>query len=152
MRAIATFAAEPRVEHIGVYEIRDLAPDRPAIGDAPNYHLGLTRVDRTKKLAFSSVKTMIALLGGQPFSMEALDVRRRDAAGELHHHAFARSDGRVVIAIWNRTADDRVAIGLPRAGQLVEHGLDGMATAPAAHDRFLQIELKRGIPRVFELR
>ena len=62
-RAIATFAGDRRVEQIGVYEIKDLRPDRPAIGGAPNYHLGLTRVDRSHKLAFATVRTLVALLG-----------------------------------------------------------------------------------------
>lgn len=152
VRAIATFAAEPRVEHIGVYEIKDLAPDRPAIGDAPNYHLGLTRVDRTKKLAFSTVQTMVALLGRQPFSAGALPVRRDEARGELHHHAFTRADGSVVLVIWNRTAGERVRVTLPRSGRLVEHALDGSANAPDAHEAALEIVLNQGIPRVFELR
>ena len=62
VRAIATFLAHPRVEHIGIYEIKDLSPGKPVIGDAPNYHLGLTRADRTKKLAFYTVDLLTDLL------------------------------------------------------------------------------------------
>lgn len=151
VRAIATFAAEPRVEHIGIYEIKDLAPDRPAIGDAPNYHLGLTRVDRTKKLAFSTVKMMIALLGQQPFSVVPHDIRPRGGHGDLHRRVFVRGDGSAVIVVWNRTADDRVTITLPRAGRLLEHALDGETRPLDAPDVLFEITLKKGIPRIFEL-
>jgi polysaccharide biosynthesis protein PslG len=151
-RAMATFAAEPRIEHIGIYEIKDLAPDRPAIGDAPNYHLGLTTVDRTKKLAFSTVKLMVALLGDQPFSAGTLNLGPRAVTGELHHHAFTREDGSTVIVIWNRTADEVVKFTLPRAGRVLEYGLDGAFTEHSLKYASFEIRLKKGLPRVFELR
>ena len=152
VRAIATFAAEPRVEHVGIYEIKDLPPDRPAIGDAPNYHLGLTRRDRTKKLAFSTVKMMVALLGGQAFVPGRLEMTRRAPIAELHHHSFARTDGTLVFMIWNRTNDETMTVALPRAGSLVEHALDGNSAAATLQDGNLQVSLRRGIPRIFELR
>jgi hypothetical protein len=151
-RAIATFAAEPRVEHIGIYEIKDLAPDRPAIGDAPNYHLGLTKVDRTRKLAFSTVKLLVALLGGRPFKTGTLNLGPRTVIGELHHHAFIREDGSTTLVIWNRTADDVVNFTLPRAGRVLEYGLDGTSTEQALKDASLEIRLQKGLPRLFELR
>jgi hypothetical protein len=72
-RAVATFAAEPRVEHLGVHEIRDLAPTSAMIGEAENYHLGLTRVDRTRKLAFHSVDLLTDPL--ETDSLTVLDAR-----------------------------------------------------------------------------
>jgi len=151
VRAIATFAAEPRVEHIGIYEIKDLAPDRPAIGDAPNYHLGLAAADRRKKLAFSTVKLMVALLGTEPFTPGALDVLSRSGKAELYHHAFFRRDGSTVFVVWNRTADDNVAVGLPRPGQVVEHALDGGVTEHTPDAASLEVPLRAGVPRIFEL-
>lgn len=41
-RAVPTFLADSAVEHIGIYEIKDLREDSRVIGDAPNYHLSLT--------------------------------------------------------------------------------------------------------------
>jgi hypothetical protein len=149
VRAIATFAAEPRVEHIGIYEIKDLAPDRPAIGDAPRYHLGLTRVDRTRKLAFTTVRLMVSLLGGQAFTTGTLDVRRRAGAGELHHRAFVRQDRSILVVIWNRTADEIVTVGLPGASHAVEFGLDGRSVEHPLRGPELELRLDRGVPRVF---
>jgi polysaccharide biosynthesis protein PslG len=36
IRAAATFLAQPRIDHLGIYEIKDLRSNREAIGDAPN--------------------------------------------------------------------------------------------------------------------
>ena len=65
VRAIATFAAAPRVEQLGVYEIKDLPRAEAVIGDAENYNLGLTKTDRTPKLAFHTVRTIVRLLAGR---------------------------------------------------------------------------------------
>jgi hypothetical protein len=62
-RAVSTFVADPYVEHIGVYEIKDLPLGKESIGDERNHFLGLTRVDRTKKLAFHTVALLKSLLG-----------------------------------------------------------------------------------------
>jgi hypothetical protein len=150
-RAIATFAAEPRVEHIGIYEIKDLAPDRPAIGDAPNYHLGLTRVDRTKKLAFSTVKMLVELIGTQPFSLDAAKVQRSATTGDLHHHYFSLRDQTALLVVWNRTADEGVRVHFPRDGRVVEYALDGTTSPRTLQDRALDIGLRRGVPRIFLL-
>ena len=146
VRAVATFASEPRVEHIGIYEIKDLPPDRPVIGDAPNYHLGLTRVDRKKKLAFSTVRVLVALFGGQPFHTGPPVVSRTGTSGELHHQHFLRQDGSSVVVVWNRTADDRVEVRLD-GRPVTEFELDGTQREhPSA--AVLTLELKKGIPRV----
>ena len=49
-RAVATFLAEPRVEQIGIYEIKDQQPGTEVIGDTPNYYLGLIRRDAARSL------------------------------------------------------------------------------------------------------
>jgi hypothetical protein len=104
-RAVATFLADPDVEHIGVYEINDLAPGSDVIGDAANYHLGLTRADRTKKLAFATVDLLTDLLdvGTLTVADPELDVRvTRGAAGDLHAHLFRRPDGVQVLFVYDR--------------------------------------------------
>ena len=68
-RAFATFLSAPRVEHLGIYEIRDQRQDTPVIGDAPNYYLGLLRQDRTPKLAFSTVKLLLRLFQGDSITV-----------------------------------------------------------------------------------
>jgi len=90
-RALATFASEPRIEHIGVYEIKDLAPDREAIGGTPNYHLGLERADGTRKLAFATVSMLAGMFNGGGFEVVPVRVERREGTSdrsEIFSHAF----------------------------------------------------------------
>jgi hypothetical protein len=120
VRAIATFAAEPRVEHIGIYEIKDLAPDKPAIGDAPNYHLGLTRTDRRRKKAFRTVDMLTDLLDGElSVSNDRLTVERDGRRGELYQHL----------------------------GRISEYSLDG-APEPFETAGPLRLRLEPGVPRI----
>jgi hypothetical protein len=154
VRAVATFAAEPRVEHIGIYEIKDLRPDRPVIGDAPNYHLGLTNVARKPKLAFATVKALVGLFGRGPIHRleNAVAVSRTRSAGELHHHYFERENGEGVFAVWNRTADEIVDVRLPRASQIEEVDLTGRTLTREGPQSVLRVELRRGVPRMFVVR
>ena len=156
VRAVATFLAAPRVEHIGVYEIKDLPLDEAVIGDAPNYHLGLTRVDRTKKLAFYTVDMLTDLLdtGRLIVADDDVDVSAEGRAGELHHHLFVRPDGRRVLVVWDRAAASTVTIRV-RGGEVrtvTEFQLDGrpVPREPAAQ-ALSRVGLARGEPRIFRL-
>ena len=88
-RAVSTFLSDRYISHIGFYEIKDLRRDEAAIGtfvilsyeprswtqpfichsfshfpgDIINYSLGLCTSDRQKKMAFSTVKILVSLLG-----------------------------------------------------------------------------------------
>ncbi len=156
-RAVATYLADPRVEHIGIYEIKDLRPDSPVIGDAPNYHLGLTRVDRTPKLAFHTVDLLTDLLDTGTLTVADRELEVRvvgGAAGSLHHHLFVRPDGDQVLAIWDRsgtpTVDVTVRRNAVRATSYALEGtpspvrLDGGRTLPA-------LTLTPGTTRLFRL-
>ena len=74
VRAFATFLADPHIEHLGIYEIKDLEGDEVIGGDA-NFHLGLTYADRTKKLAFYTVDTLTDL-----FDVGTITVAPREIA------------------------------------------------------------------------
>ena len=156
VRAIATFLAHPRVEHIGVYEIKDLAPDRPAIGDAPNYHLGLTRADRTRKLAFHSIDLLTDLLDTETIAIadDELDATViAGTPGELHHRLFLRPDGDRVLFVWDRTGSPTVRVRIDaRVGSSVEFDVDGRPLnwddAAAVLDA---VKLTAGVPRIFRL-
>ena len=151
VRAVATFAAEPRVEHIGIYEIKDLPLHREAIGDAPNYHLGLTRTDRKKKLAFYTVDMLTDLLDTGRITVaddEADIIVSGGDDGELYSHLFVRPDGDRVLIVWNRAADVTVDVHLDGAAAVHELGLDGTAR-PAT---LRQLRLTAGKPRVFRMR
>jgi polysaccharide biosynthesis protein PslG len=128
-RAIATFLAEPRIEHIGIYELKDQRQDTPIIGDAPNYYLGLTRSDRTPKLAFFTVDLLTDLLdtGFITIADDEVTVQAPEAGmPRLFHHLFIRPDQDQVLLIWTRDDSVSVDLSLDRAAaNAVAYGLDG---------------------------
>jgi hypothetical protein len=156
-RAVATFLADPRVEHIGIYEIKDLRPDSPVIGDAPNYHLGLTYVDRRPKLAFRTVDLLTDLLdtGTLTVADGELEVKVVGGrAGTLRHHLFVRPDGDQVLLIWDRAGAPTVDVTVRReAARATSYGMDG-TPSPTRLDggRTLRgVSLGRGTTRIFRL-
>jgi hypothetical protein len=156
LRAVATFAAEPRIEEIGIYEIKDMKPDRPAIGDTPNYHLGITYVDRRKKLAFATLARAVALVGGRSIAAadDRLVIEPSDAAGSVFRHDFVRADGHQVVFVWTRSTSATVTLTLPRRGsRLLEYAVDGVPIAGPAFDgvQLREVALTPGDVRVFEI-
>ena len=156
VRAVATFLATPRVEHIGIYEIKDLPGDRPAIGDAPNYHLGLTRTDRTRKLAFHTVDLLTDLLDVRTLSVDDDDVAVTPVAGipgELHHHLFGRPDGDRILFVWDRAASPTVRIRIgDRPLSSIEYDVDGRPLEASAEAASLSsVRLTQGVPRIFRI-
>jgi hypothetical protein len=157
VRAFATFLAAPRVEHLGIYEIKDQRKDTPVIGDAPNYHLGLLREDRTPKLAFHTVKLLLRLFNSDSITVADGELTARvsrSSAGKLHHHLFVRPDGRQLIFIWDRASGPTVDLSLTRPGKRVTaYELDGRGTAWADFDgRVIRgVKLMPGEVRVFEV-
>jgi len=157
VRAIATFAAEPRVEHIGVYELKDLRTGSPVIGDQPNYHLGLMRVDRTKKLAFHTVDLLTDLLGTGTLTVADAELGAEVTAGRaerLYHHLLVRPDNRQVLVAWDRAGAPTLRLHLTRPGaRVVEFALDGEEHPYDAFDgRTLRdVRLEPGRVRIFEV-
>ena len=127
------------------------------IGDAPNYYLGLTQRDRTKKLAFHTVKLLAHFLGADTITVAdaELTVSAADGQpGQLQHHLFRRRDGRQLLVVWDTRAAPTVRATLRRGGATaVEYALDG---TPAPYRPFdghslTDIRLAPGIPRMFEI-
>jgi polysaccharide biosynthesis protein PslG len=148
-RAIATFAAAPRIEHIGIYEIKDAPNDKPVIGDAPNYYLGLLHRDRTKKIAFHTVQAVIALFNDMPFV-----VGEPEVDGATYRHVFIRSDGHQIVFVWNKTGSSTVQVKLPQPGSsAIEIKLDGERAAYSGlNGRELNdVRLTPGAVRMFEI-
>lgn len=156
-RAIATYLAVPEVQEIGIYEIKDARRDRPVIGDAPNYHLGITYTDRRPKLAFRTLQRLVALLdvGHLTIADDSLGAAAiAGSAVELHHHAFIRPDGGQVVFVWDRRGSPTVRLTLPRRGRTAtEYALDGTGTPYASFDgRVLDgVRLAPGEVRVFNV-
>jgi polysaccharide biosynthesis protein PslG len=159
IRAIATFAAEPRVEQIGIYEIKDLKPDRAAIGDTPNYHLGITHADRTRKMAFQTIATLVRIIGDTPFTIGDLaapiNIAATDSVADLERHVLLLGDGSQLLVLWTRAAAITAAVRLPRhATRGWEYGVDGNLTREfrVDDDALTGLELQPGEPQVFHLK
>ena len=156
-RAFATFLAAPRVEHLGIYELRDQRLETPVIGDAPNYYLGLIRRDGTPKTAFATVRLLVRLFSGDSITVAdgGLDVRvTRGTPGDLHHHMFLRPDGRRLVFVWDRLGNPTVELRLrTRPGAVTLWGVDGTSRPwMAVEGRVLRnIPLARGRVRIFEI-
>jgi hypothetical protein len=156
-RAFPTFLAAPRVEHLGIYEIKDQPQHTPVIGDAANYYLGLVRTDGTRKPAFETVKLLVRLFQGDSITVADAELRVRvvkGRPGELHHHLFVRPDGTQLVFVWDRLASPTVQLRLPRMGrEIILHEIDGKS-APWPHRKGRTIEnvmLQPGIVRMFEV-
>lgn len=156
-RAFATFLAAPRVEHLGIYEIRDQRLDTPVIGDAPNYYLGLVRRDGTPKPAFATVRMLVRLFGADSITVADgdLDLRvTRGAPGELYQHLFIRPDGRRLVFVWDRSGSPMLELRLRQAiGRVTLYELDGSSREWTAADRrrIRDVELSPGSVRIFEV-
>lgn len=156
-RAIATWAADRRIAEIGVYEIRDRIPRNAVSGDSANFHLGLTTSDRTPKLAFHTVRTLVALLGGQIVVADGeLHLPSGRPASQPDAHLFRRRDGRQVLVAWMRRGRDArsVTLRLTHAGaRLVEWSLDGTRTELGGFDgkSLRNVRLEPGTARIFEI-
>ncbi len=156
-RAFATFLAAPRVEHLGIYELKDQRKGTPVIGDEPNYHLGLLREDRTPKLAFHTVKLLLSLFDSDSITVADGELAARVTGGRtrrLHHHLFIRPDGRQLIFLWDRDAGPTLELRLSRPGkQVISYELHGKGTPWEGFDgRVISgVKLARGEVRIFEV-
>ena len=156
-RAFATFLATPRVEHIGIYEIRDQRQGTAVIGDAPNYYLGLLRTDGTPKLAFQTVKLLVGLFDADSITVADREVRVRvsdGTPGELYHHLFIRPDGRRLLFVWDRTGTPTVELELTRPGaRVTAYAIDGRSSPwTNTHGRVIRgVHLQPGAVRIFSV-
>lgn len=156
-RAIPTFLAARGVEHVGVYEIKDLAPERGAIGGAENFHLGLGDTLGRPKLAFATVRTLVRLLGVDSIAVLDTLLRTRVTSGAergVYVHEFLRPDGRQVVAAWTRGGPATVVVRLPFGGEAAAAwSLEGRsAPAGGLSDGELTLELDSAEVRIVEVK
>jgi hypothetical protein len=152
-RAIATFAAQPRIEGIGVYEIKDLPPDREAIGGTPNYHLGITRSDRSKKLAFHTVSMLAAALA-DGFQVRPPTIASKSGTGELFADGFTLANRHQMVITWTKQAPLVIDLAPATHGRkAVERLLDGQSVPVSSYDGSLlrRVELIPGAVRIFDI-
>jgi polysaccharide biosynthesis protein PslG len=156
-RAIATFLADPRVEHIGIYQIRDRQPESKIIGESENYYLGLTHVDRKKKLAFHTVKRLVSLLNTATLTVADAELVVEVTGGtkrELYHHLFVRPDGRQVLFLWDKKGNPALRVSARKGTTAVEYALSGKPMPFTSYNgRTLNnVQLLPGMVRIFEIR
>jgi hypothetical protein len=152
---VATFLAHPRVEEIGVYEIKDLKLGSAAIGDAINYHLGITYSNRRKKLAFGTITRLVQLLGTGKIRVDDAELQVKVAAGsprDLHYHLFTRPDGDRVLFVWDRAGAPTVTIGAGPVGSITEFDVSGAPVSSTKPSMLNHVTLTAGVPRTFRLR
>ncbi len=156
-RAVSTFLAKPDIEHLGVYEIKDLDSGVQAIGDDMNYHFGLTYPDRTKKLAFYTVDMLTDLLDTGMLTVADSDlevIADEESTNYLYYHLFKRPDGAQILFVWNRLSSPTITIKLKTRGTSAEHfSLAGEATPyPDFNGRTLRnIRLTQGKVEIFRI-
>ena len=157
VRAFATFLAEPAVRHLGIHAIKDPPSETRMVGDEPTHQPGLTRRDRTPKLAFHTVALLTDLLDVGRLTVADDELRVAVTAGAevaLHHHLFVRPDGRQVLIAWYKRGSPTLDITLRRAGRgVTEYTLDGR---PVPYPRFdgrtlRRVRLATGHPRIFDI-
>jgi hypothetical protein len=128
-RAVSTFLADPDIEHIGVYEIKDLPLGKEIIGDKKNHYLGITGADRVKKLAFYTVDMLTDLLDVGTITTADGDVTvtvSEGQASEMYRHLFKRPDGSQVLFIYDKSASPTVRATLRTRGvTALKYELDG---------------------------
>ncbi len=156
-RAVSTFLADPQIEHIGVYEIKDLPAGENVIGDEKNYHLGLTRTDRTKKLAFHTVALLKDLLGTAPITNADAHVTMtviEGDPGEIYWRLFKRGDGKQVLFIYDKAAGPTLRVSLRTPGKAaLQYDLNGTAANYKKFDgsTLSDVRLKPGQVAIFRI-
>jgi polysaccharide biosynthesis protein PslG len=156
-RAVSTFLADPHIEHIGVYEIKDLPLGKETIGDQKNHYLGITRADRGKKLAFYTVDLLTDLLDVGTLTTAPSELTVAVSAGEakeLYRRLFKRPDGSQVLFIYDKSASPTVSVTLKTRGRTaVRYELDGSSAKHSGFDghTLTDIRLTPGNVAIFRI-
>jgi len=156
-RAFATFLATPRVEHLGIYQVRDRQLQTAVIGESENHYLGITGSDRKKKLAFHTVKRLVSLLNTGKLTVADAELGVQVTAGkkqELYHHLCVRPDGRQVLIVWDKKGNPTVRLRTRPGSVAMEYALDGTPIPFTSFDgkNLSQVRLAPGMVRIFEIR
>lgn len=156
-RAIATFTAAPSIEHLGIYQIRDRKKSERVIGEDENYYLGITRSDRTKKMAFHLLKRLLPLLNTGYITVADAELSvdiAEGKPGELYHHLFVLPDGGQVLFVWDKIEGPTLRLSARPGTAVIEYQLDGTSKPYDNYDgRTLnEVTLTPGTVRIFEIR
>ncbi|ACM18692.1 glycoside hydrolase, putative [Geotalea daltonii FRC-32] len=156
-RAFATFLASPRVEHLGIYQIKERKQSETVIGGGENYYLGISRPDRTRKMAFFTIKRLIGLLDVGNLTIADRELKVEVTSGkkvELYSHLFVRPDGSQVLFVWDKKGEPTLRLH-PRPGSaVVEYALDGSPLPFRSYNgkTLEKVKLTPGLVRIFEIK
>jgi len=137
-RAVGYLLSDPtslnEVEHYCCYEIKDLDPNKPAIGDDNNYHLGITTYTRVPKLAFYTFDMLTDLLDNKTVTASDDKVTLTKVVGrfgQAYKHLLKISDGSQVLFVYDKTKTVTcyaTITGIP-ANSCTKYNLDGTSQA-----------------------
>jgi hypothetical protein len=128
------------------------------IGDDHNYHFGLCRADRTKKLGFHTYAMLAKLLNGQavaPADHEVTIAAAEGSFGQRYHHLLKRADGAQILFLYDKESALTATAALTTPGTTcTKWNLDGTSQAWPEFDgtTISDIRLRPGEVCVFEVR
>jgi polysaccharide biosynthesis protein PslG len=132
-RAFATFLSDAHIQELGIYQIRDVPRGHDVIGGEANYHLGITKQDRTRKLAFFTVGMLAKLLKAGTITTADADVSMSVTSGqavEPYYHLFKRPDGHQILFAYDKRGTPTVRLTLNTPGtKAISYSLDGKMQA-----------------------
>lgn len=132
-RAFATYLADAHIQELGIYQIRDNPPEQQVIGGEANYHLGITKVDRSPKEAFYTIGMLVKLLPPGTITIADAELSTQVTSGrtvQYYSHLFKRPDGHQIVFAYEKQSTPTVALRLSTPGRTAIHyQLDG-SSAP----------------------
>src|SRR4051794_33402616 len=128
-RAFATFLSDAHIEELGIYQIRDVPKGQGVIGGEANYPLGITKKDRTPKLAYYTVGMLVSLLKQGSITTADADITVNVTSGqaiEPYYHLFKRSDGHQILFAYDKQGTPTVSLTSKIPGsRVVSYALNG---------------------------
>jgi hypothetical protein len=156
-RAFATYLSDPSIKELGIYEVKDLRPGSGAIGSDANYHLGITKKDRTPKLAYFTIGMLVKLL--RPGIITTADGElsvtvTSGQEGEPYFHLFKRPDGHQILFAYDKKCSLTVNLSLLTSGsKAIAYALNGTSTRFTSFDGMTlsNVRLSPGKISIFEI-
>lgn len=107
LRTVAAARATEQVGLLAWYELKDLPPEAPVIGDVNNRHLGVTLANRHPKPALAALVFANTFLGGPLRVRDEAAVVTRAVGSEVVVHVFETPAGALRVVAWLATSTPR---------------------------------------------
>lgn len=110
MRTLALLLAQPAIDLVAWYELKDPPDTDAVIGDANNRHLGIAFHDRRPKPALHALAFANRLFANGFTNLSSrIDARSGPAPSEAVAYAFRLADGRSIVMAWLPTNPNSAA-------------------------------------------